>query len=38
VRTYPRLRIEWAKVPDHLYYDEKWVPFSPEVPANLWGG
>jgi hypothetical protein len=36
-RTYPRLRIEWSKVPDHLFYDAEWVPFTPKVPDNLWG-
>ena len=36
-RTYPRLRVEWGRVDDALFYDSEWVPFSPEVPANLWG-
>lgn len=37
VRTYPRLRIEWSRIPDHMFYDEAWVPFTTEVPDNLWG-
>ena len=36
-RTYPRLRIEWGRIPDSMFYDEVWMPFAPEVPANLWG-